>query len=53
MEEFCSSEDDTESSNGSSDEEVGQDSQPLLEIPVSVSAPAVPIHKNLLVFLPP
>jgi len=46
MEEFHSSEDNTESSNGSSDEEVGQDSQPLLEIHVSVAAPAVPVSQE-------
>jgi len=41
MEEFRSSEDDSEPSNGVSDEEAGQESQPLLDIPVSSTAAAV------------
>jgi len=51
MDEFRSSEDNNESSNGDSDEEAGQDSQPLFEIPVSGTAPAVPVSQEVL--LPP
>jgi len=42
MDEFRSSEDDSEPSNGDSDVEAGQESQPLLDIPVSAAATAVP-----------